>query len=70
MDVDAAAPASDPPRVDALERTAALLASPRAQRWDGAVHDVPLQWPALVAGLVRAAADEVSPRGTGEGAGA
>ena len=22
------------------------------QRWSGAVHDVPLQWPALVAGLV------------------
>jgi hypothetical protein len=26
----------------------------RAQRWDGRLHDVPLQWPALVAGLVRA----------------
>ena len=60
----------DPLRVDALERTAALLASPRTQRWDGAVHDVPLQWPALVAGLVRAAAEEVSPRAGGEGAGA
>lgn len=44
----------------ALERTAALLADPRVLRWDGAVHDVPLQWPALVAGLVRTAADEVS----------
>ena len=24
----------------------------RLQRWQGAVHDVPLQWPALVAGLI------------------
>lgn len=59
----------DPARAEALERTAALLAQPRALRWDGAVHDVPLQWPALVAGLVRAAADEVSAALPGEGAG-
>jgi pimeloyl-ACP methyl ester carboxylesterase len=59
----------DPARADALERTAALLPAARALRWDGAVHDVPLQWPALVAGVVRAAAEEVSPRLTGEGAG-
>ena len=58
----------DPPRADALARTAALLVSPRVLRWDGAVHDVPLQWPALVSGLVRAAAEEVSPVRTGEGA--
>lgn len=57
----------DASRVDALERTAALLPSARTLRWDGAVHDVPLQWPALVAGVVRAAADEVSLRQTGEG---
>ncbi len=57
----------DAARADALERTAALLASPRALRWDGAVHDVPLQWPALVAGLVRAAADEVSASSAWEG---
>ena len=57
----------DPPRAEALARTAALLPSPRALRWDGAVHDVPLQWPALVAGLVRAAADEVSVLSSGEG---
>ena len=57
----------DAARVDALERTAALLANPRALRWDGAVHDVPLQWPALVAGLVRTAADEVSASRAGEG---
>ena len=44
----------------ALERAGALLAQPRLQTWTGALHDVPLQWPALVAGLVRAAADEVA----------
>lgn len=42
----------------ALDRAAALLARPRLQRWRGAVHDVPLQWPGLVAGLIRAAAAE------------
>jgi pimeloyl-ACP methyl ester carboxylesterase len=45
-----------------LERAARLLPAPRLLQWAGAVHDVPLQWPALVAGLVRAAAAEV---GTG-----
>jgi len=60
----------DAARAEALQRTADLLASPRVLRWDGAVHDVPLQWPALVAGVVRAAAEEVSPRLFGEGAGA
>lgn len=58
----------DAARAEALERTAALLRAPRALRWDGALHDVPLQWPALVAGVVRAAAEEVSPRLLGEGA--
>lgn len=43
-----------------LERAAALLAAPRLLRWGGAVHDVPLQWPALVGGLVRTAVDEVA----------
>lgn len=57
----------DAARADALERTAALLRSARTLRWGGAVHDVPLQWPALVAGVVRAAADEVSLRQTREG---
>jgi pimeloyl-ACP methyl ester carboxylesterase len=28
------------------------------QRWSGAVHDVPLQWPALVAGLVDAVVEQ------------
>lgn len=58
----------DEPRAGALARTAALLATPRVLRWDGAVHDVPLQWPALVAGTIRAAADEVSRPPCGEGA--
>jgi pimeloyl-ACP methyl ester carboxylesterase len=31
----------------------------RFMRWGGAIHDVPLQWPALVAGLIRTVADEV-----------
>jgi pimeloyl-ACP methyl ester carboxylesterase len=47
-------------KIAALERAAALLPTPRLMQWAGAVHDVPLQWPALVAGLVRAAATEVS----------
>jgi pimeloyl-ACP methyl ester carboxylesterase len=58
----------DADRAAALDGTAALLAQPRVQRWEGALHDVPLQWPALVAGLVRAAVDEVSLRSAGEGA--
>ena len=41
-----------------LQRAGRALARPRLLRWQGALHDVPLQWPALVAGLVRAAHDE------------
>ncbi len=48
-------------KAEALEQAAAALARPRLLRWAGAVHDVPLQWPALVAGLVRAAVEEVQP---------
>ncbi len=44
-----------------LQRAVGLVGRPRAFRWGGAVHDVPLQWPALVAGLVRAAVGEVVP---------
>ena len=44
----------------ALDEAATVLAAPRLLRWAGAVHDVPLQWPALVSGLVRAAVDEVA----------
>ncbi len=45
----------------ALEQAGTLLAQPRLQRWYGAVHDVPLQWPDLVSGLVRSACAEVAP---------
>lgn len=51
----------------ALERAGAVLPQPRLLRWTGAVHDVPLQWPALVSGLVRAAADEVTIAAAGAG---
>ena len=57
-------------RSEAFERAGRVLAQPRLQRWTGAVHDVPLQWPALVAGLVRAAADEVAGALGGAGGGA
>jgi len=42
----------------ALARLHSLPHPPRVLRWAGAVHDVPLQWPALVAGLVRTACDD------------
>lgn len=42
-----------------FERAGGLLAQPRLLRWGGALHDVPLQWPALVSGLIRAAVEEV-----------
>lgn len=42
-----------------LERVTPLLARGRVLRWGGAVHDVPLQWPDLVAGLIRAAVSDV-----------
>lgn len=58
----------DARRQAGLEQAAALLASPRVLRWDGAIHDVPLQWPALVAGLIRAAVEEVLRVPAGEGA--
>ena len=51
-----------------LAQAGRLLAQPRLLRWSGALHDVPLQWPALVSGLIRAAADEVAqPAGTSGG---
>jgi pimeloyl-ACP methyl ester carboxylesterase len=62
-----------PAKEAALARAGALLAHPRLLTWQGALHDVPLQWPALVAGLVRAAAEEaasgVRERSSGEGQG-
>lgn len=53
-------PSWDGFRTAALERAAQLLPRPRLQTWQGALHDVPLQWPGLVAGLVRAAVEEVA----------
>jgi pimeloyl-ACP methyl ester carboxylesterase len=60
---------AEPPgrRAAALERAGGLLARPRLLRWGGAVHDVPLQWPALVSGLGRAAAEEVATTAAGAG---
>lgn len=47
----------------------ALATSPnvRAMRWSGAVHDVPLQWPALVAGLIKAAVADAADQGRTDG---
>jgi len=42
----------------ALALIAPQLARPRVMRWVGAVHDVPLQWPDLVAGLIRSAIND------------
>jgi pimeloyl-ACP methyl ester carboxylesterase len=44
----------------ALDRVLDVLPRARSFRWSDAVHDVPLQWPALVAGLVRSAADDAA----------
>ena len=51
----------------ALEQAGTLLARPRLLRWSGALHDVPLQGPALVSGLVRVACDEVTTAAAGAG---
>jgi pimeloyl-ACP methyl ester carboxylesterase len=47
-----------------LRDAAGLLARPRLMSWAGADHDVPLRWPALVTGLIRAAADDLAGGGT------
>lgn len=54
-------------RAEAFEEAGRRLVQPRLLRWAGALHDVPLQWPALVTGLVRAAVDEVAPGSRGAG---
>jgi pimeloyl-ACP methyl ester carboxylesterase len=46
----------------ALDALGDVVAKPRFLRWAGAVHDVPLQWPALVAGLLRAAVEDATGR--------
>lgn len=43
-----------------LREAAGLLALPRLMSWAGADHDVPLRWPALVTGLIRAAAEDLA----------
>jgi pimeloyl-ACP methyl ester carboxylesterase len=45
-----------------LQRAGDLLGHPRLLHWAGAVHDVPLQWPAMVAGLIRAAVEDAAAR--------
>ena len=52
----------------AFDQAAARLARPRLLRWGGAVHDVPLQWPDLTAGLIRAAVRDTGVDPTAEGA--
>ena len=42
---------ADEVRLRVIERTQHLPTA-LVQRWNGALHDVPLQWPSLVAGLV------------------
>lgn len=54
----------------ALESLRDVVAKPRILRWGGAVHDVPLQWPDLVAGLLRAVVDDAAgDRAAGDTAG-
>lgn len=44
---------SDSPAIDPLiERRLTLIGDVNLQIWQGALHDVPLQWPALVAGWI------------------
>jgi pimeloyl-ACP methyl ester carboxylesterase len=47
----------------ALDRLAGQVRHPRLFHWGGAVHDVPLQWPELVSGLIRAAAADAAVTG-------
>lgn len=50
--------------LEELEQAAAQAGSIlRVMRWTGAVHDVPLQWPALVGGLVQTAASDAARSG-------
>jgi pimeloyl-ACP methyl ester carboxylesterase len=49
-------------KIAGLALAGAVLPAARTMRWAGALHDVPLQWPALVSGLVRAAADSPDDR--------
>jgi len=53
-------------KAKALASLTGSVAHPRFLRWAGAVHDVPLQWPDLVAGLIRAAVVDAA-RAGGDG---
>jgi pimeloyl-ACP methyl ester carboxylesterase len=53
-------------KAQALAALTGKVARPRFLRWSGAVHDVPLQWPDLVAGLIRAAVVDAA-RAGGDG---
>jgi pimeloyl-ACP methyl ester carboxylesterase len=46
-------------RAESFDALARSRPEGRFMRWGGALHDVPLQWPSLVAGLIRTVADEV-----------
>ena len=46
-------------RAAAFDTVARSRPDGRFMRWGGAIHDVPLQWPAMVAGLIRTVAGEV-----------
>lgn len=47
----------------ALDALDGRLAAGRVMRWGGAIHDVPLQWPPLVAGLIRTAVTDAAATG-------
>ncbi len=49
---------SSSPR-DVEVNASATNANLRVHRWPGALHDVPLQWPALVAGFIDSLVDEI-----------
>jgi hypothetical protein len=50
-------------RAESFDALAGSLPDAHFMRWGGAIHDVPLQWPALVAGLIRTVAAEVGQQG-------
>lgn len=52
-----------------VDRLASLPGQFLVQRWEGAIHDVPLQWPALVAGLLETVAERTEPHRDTEGRG-
>ncbi len=47
----------------AISTVAELVPSARVLEWRGGIHDVPLQWPALVGGLIRSASTTFTAEG-------